>query len=138
MMGKINHWQCDFVVMGDFNEVHFASERHGSTFYASNAAKFNMRESHMDYGPTPFRLFHSWFLEQDFTFVAEDSWKNVMSIQTKSIREHGRRVLQDYLLEIDLHLDKRGGLMCVSLGGMKEKRKVRRMEQEERELEKRR
>ncbi|GKD75490.1 RNA-directed DNA polymerase, eukaryota [Tanacetum coccineum] len=33
-----------------------------------------------------------------------------MSIQNKSIREHGRRVLQDYLLEIDLHLDKGEGL----------------------------
>ncbi|GJT16327.1 hypothetical protein Tco_0875033 [Tanacetum coccineum] len=32
------------------------------------------------------------------------------SIQKKSIREHDRRVLQDYLLEIDSRLDKGEGL----------------------------
>ncbi|GKC79600.1 RNA-directed DNA polymerase, eukaryota, partial [Tanacetum coccineum] len=33
--GIINRWHGEVVVMGDFNEVCFASERHGSTFYAS-------------------------------------------------------------------------------------------------------
>nr|GEU77763.1 RNA-directed DNA polymerase, eukaryota [Tanacetum cinerariifolium] len=85
-----------------------------------------LKESHMDYSPTPFRLFHSWFLE--------DSWNNdgvhasnamilhknklkslkqtlkTWSIQKKSIREHDRRVLQDYLLEIESRLDKGEGL----------------------------
>ncbi|GJV48253.1 RNA-directed DNA polymerase, eukaryota [Tanacetum coccineum] len=197
IMGIINRWHGEVVVMGDFNEVCFASERHGSTFYASNAAEFNtfianshlidvplggysftwldkhaskiskldrfllsdglldlfpnlsdlifhrhisdhkpiiLKESHMDYGPTPFRLFHSWFLEQDFAYVVEDSWNNdgvhasyvmillkkklkslkqtlkTWSIQKMSIKEHGRRVLQDYLLEIDSRLDKGEGL----------------------------
>ncbi|GJW43510.1 RNA-directed DNA polymerase, eukaryota [Tanacetum coccineum] len=103
MTDIISRWHGEVVAMGDFNEVRYASERHGSTFYASNAAEFNMfivnshlneiplggysftwsdkyankmyhrpillKESHVDYGPTPFRLFHSWFLEDDFTFA---------------------------------------------------------------------
>nr|GEY36688.1 RNA-directed DNA polymerase, eukaryota, reverse transcriptase zinc-binding domain protein [Tanacetum cinerariifolium] len=92
------------------------------------------KESHMDYGPTPFCLFCSWFLEQDFTSFVEDSWNNdgghasnvmillknklkslkqtlkTLSIQKKSIREHDRRVLLDYLLKINLRLDKEEGL----------------------------
>ncbi|GJU53673.1 hypothetical protein Tco_1227387 [Tanacetum coccineum] len=47
------------VVMGDFNEVCFASERHGSTFYASNAAEFNM-----------------FITNSHFIDVPLDSWNN--------------------------------------------------------------
>ncbi|GJZ17478.1 hypothetical protein Tco_0553601 [Tanacetum coccineum] len=96
--------------------------------------QINMRESHMDYGPTPFRLFHSWFLEQDSTSVVEDSRNNdvvrasnamillknklkslkqtlkTCIIQNKSIMDHSRRVLLDCLLEIDLCLDKGEGI----------------------------
>ncbi|GKB37953.1 RNA-directed DNA polymerase, eukaryota [Tanacetum coccineum] len=35
-----------------------------------------LKEVHVDYGPSPFRLFHSWFLEEDFTSVLESSWNN--------------------------------------------------------------
>ena len=35
-----------------------------------------LMESHMDYGPTPFRFLHSWFLEQDLVSIVEDSWNN--------------------------------------------------------------
>nr|GEV94434.1 RNA-directed DNA polymerase, eukaryota, reverse transcriptase zinc-binding domain protein [Tanacetum cinerariifolium] len=41
MTGIINHWHGEVVIMGDFNEVRFASERHGFTLCASNPAKFN-------------------------------------------------------------------------------------------------
>ncbi|GJW50167.1 RNA-directed DNA polymerase, eukaryota [Tanacetum coccineum] len=41
MMRIINRWHDEVVVMGDFNEVCFVSERHGSTLYASNVAEFN-------------------------------------------------------------------------------------------------
>nr|GEU70047.1 RNA-directed DNA polymerase, eukaryota, reverse transcriptase zinc-binding domain protein [Tanacetum cinerariifolium] len=34
------------------------------------------KESHMDYGSTLFRLFYSWFLQQDLASVVEDSWNN--------------------------------------------------------------
>nr|GFB04850.1 RNA-directed DNA polymerase, eukaryota [Tanacetum cinerariifolium] len=35
-----------------------------------------LKETHVDYGPTPFRLYHSWFLKDDFHSVIEDSWNN--------------------------------------------------------------
>ncbi|GJW07020.1 RNA-directed DNA polymerase, eukaryota [Tanacetum coccineum] len=82
MMGIINRWHGEVIVMGDFNEVCFASEQHGSTFYASNAAKFNTLK----------QTLKTW------------------SIQKKSIRKHDHRVLQDYLLEIDSRLNKGEGL----------------------------
>ncbi|GKA09495.1 RNA-directed DNA polymerase, eukaryota [Tanacetum coccineum] len=192
MADIISRWHGEVVAMGDFNEVRYASERHGSTFYASNAAEFNMfivnshlneiplggysftwsdkyankmskldrflvsqgildlfpnlsglilhrnisdhmpillKESHVDYGPTPFRLFHSWLLEDDFTSVIEDSWNNdgiiapnpmillknklkslkqrlkTWSSEKKCIKDHDRKCLQDSLIAIDLRLD---------------------------------
>ncbi|GKF07822.1 hypothetical protein Tco_0042046, partial [Tanacetum coccineum] len=89
-----------------------------------------LKESHVDYGPTPFRLFHSWFLEHDFNSVVEDSWnsaeitssnamivlKNKLKIlkqrlktwsnEKRNINDHDRKILQESLLDIDLRLDK--------------------------------
>ncbi|GJX95423.1 RNA-directed DNA polymerase, eukaryota [Tanacetum coccineum] len=33
-----------------------------------------MRELIMDYGPTPFRIYHSWFSKKGFDKLVEDSW----------------------------------------------------------------
>nr|GEU42927.1 RNA-directed DNA polymerase, eukaryota [Tanacetum cinerariifolium] len=35
-----------------------------------------LKDAHVDYDPTPFRLYHSWFLEDDFQAVIVDSWNN--------------------------------------------------------------
>ncbi|GKA96727.1 RNA-directed DNA polymerase, eukaryota [Tanacetum coccineum] len=110
MAESINRWHGEVVVMGDFNEVRYASERHGSYFHASNAAEFNM------------------FI--DFISVIEDSWNNdgiyapnamillknklkslkqrlkTWSKEKKSIKDHDHKLLQDSLLEIDLRIDK--------------------------------
>ncbi|GJT02906.1 RNA-directed DNA polymerase, eukaryota [Tanacetum coccineum] len=191
--GIISQWHGEVVVMGDFNEVRYASERYGSSFHALNAADFNMfiansnlidiplggysftwsdkhaskmsnldrflvsqgivdlfpnltglilhrhisdhrpillKETRVDYGPTPFRLFHSWFLDNDLCAVVEDSWKNdgvydnnamvllknklkslkqklkTWSIDKKRSKEYNRKSLQDTIIEIDLRLDK--------------------------------
>ncbi|GKA39518.1 RNA-directed DNA polymerase, eukaryota [Tanacetum coccineum] len=40
--GIISRWHGEVVVMGDFNEVRYASERYGSSFHVLNAADFNM------------------------------------------------------------------------------------------------
>ncbi|GKA97469.1 hypothetical protein Tco_0825363 [Tanacetum coccineum] len=118
MTGIINRWHGDVVVMGDVNEVRFASERHGSTFYDSNAAEFNMfiTNSHLINVP----LEHSWNNDGVHASNAMILLKNKLkslkqtlkmwSIQKKSIREHDHRVLQDYLLEIDSRLNKGEGL----------------------------
>ncbi|PWA36133.1 peptide chain release factor APG3, chloroplastic [Artemisia annua] len=139
MTETLNRCHGEVIIMGDFNEVRFASERHGSYFHSLNAAEFNMfiansqlidiplggysftwsdkhaskmskldrflvsqgildlfpnltglilhrhisdhrpillKETFVDYGPTPFRLYHSWFLEDDFHSVIVDSWNN--------------------------------------------------------------
>nr|GFA80938.1 RNA-directed DNA polymerase, eukaryota [Tanacetum cinerariifolium] len=36
-----------------------------------------MRKLNVDYGPTPFRFFHSWFDMDGFDKMVEDSWKNL-------------------------------------------------------------
>nr|GEW98551.1 RNA-directed DNA polymerase, eukaryota, reverse transcriptase zinc-binding domain protein [Tanacetum cinerariifolium] len=89
-----------------------------------------LKETHVDYGPTPFRLYHTWFLEDDFHSVIEDSWnndgiyasnsmillKNKLNFLKQRLKEwssikrrnkdHDRKVIQDSLIEIDLRLDK--------------------------------
>ncbi|GKC98504.1 RNA-directed DNA polymerase, eukaryota, partial [Tanacetum coccineum] len=162
----INRWHGEVIIMEDFNEVRYASERHGSIFHATNAAEFNtfianshlndiplggysftwsdkyaskmskldrpilLKESYVDYGPTPFRLFYSWFLEQDFSFVVEYSWNNdgvtdtnamillknklkslkvrlkAWSTEKKSVKEHDLKLLHDAIIDIDSRLDK--------------------------------
>ena len=72
----------------------------------------------MDYGPTPFRLFHSWFLEHDLNAMV--FLKNKLKIfkqklkawscQKRSNRDNDRRVLHDKLIEIYSRLDKGEGL----------------------------
>ncbi|GKC09431.1 RNA-directed DNA polymerase, eukaryota [Tanacetum coccineum] len=42
LIGIINRWHGEIIVMGDFNEVRNASERHGFSFHPLNTAKFNM------------------------------------------------------------------------------------------------
>nr|GFA67258.1 hypothetical protein [Tanacetum cinerariifolium] len=163
MLETLNRWHGEVIIMGDFNEVRFASERHGSYFYSLNAAEFNMfiansqlidiplgglilhlhlsdhrpillKETHVDYGHIPFRLYHSWFLEDDFHCVIEDSCnndgiyainsmillKNKLNFLKQRLKEwssikrknkdYDRKVIQDSLIEIDLRLDKGNSL----------------------------
>ncbi|GJX59710.1 RNA-directed DNA polymerase, eukaryota, reverse transcriptase zinc-binding domain protein [Tanacetum coccineum] len=131
----------EVVVMGDFNEVRFDSERYGTTFHASHVAIFNLfiEDSYLIDVPLGGYSF-TWSnkyaskMKHDCVLVVEYSWNhvavydsNVMvllknkfkflkqklkawSWQKKSIGENDCRVLQDKLLEIDLHLDKGGDL----------------------------
>nr|GEV25891.1 RNA-directed DNA polymerase, eukaryota [Tanacetum cinerariifolium] len=93
-----------------------------------------LKETHVDYDPTPFCLYHSWLLEDDFHSVIEDSWnndgisasnsmillKNKLKFLKQRLKEwsnikrrnkdHDRKVIQDSLIEIDLLLDKGNGL----------------------------
>nr|GEZ48051.1 hypothetical protein [Tanacetum cinerariifolium] len=66
-----------------------------------------LKETHVDYGPTPFRLYHSWFLEDNFHSVIEDSWNNDALREETKI---DRKVIQDSLIEIDHCLDKGNGI----------------------------
>ncbi|GJV74554.1 RNA-directed DNA polymerase, eukaryota [Tanacetum coccineum] len=44
-----------------------------------------MRELVVDYGPTPFRVFHSWFIKDGFEKLVEDSWKNSTFVEANNI-----------------------------------------------------
>ncbi|GJZ77185.1 RNA-directed DNA polymerase, eukaryota [Tanacetum coccineum] len=106
--GLINRWHGEVVIMGDFIEVRFASERYGTIFHASHANIFNLfiTDSHLIdvplggysftwynkhaskmskldrilYGLWPYSVLfiHFWFLENDFVSVVEDAWNNAM------------------------------------------------------------
>ncbi|GKA40196.1 RNA-directed DNA polymerase, eukaryota [Tanacetum coccineum] len=152
----INCWHGEVIIMGDFNEVRYPSERYGSSFHSLNAAEFNrfianshlidiplggysftwsdkpilLKEAHVDYGPTPFCLYHSWFLEDDFQAVIVDSWNNDGVVATNSMtllknklkclkqrlkdwstvkrrsNDHTRKSLQESFNEIELRIDK--------------------------------
>ncbi|GJT19173.1 putative ribonuclease H-like domain-containing protein [Tanacetum coccineum] len=94
-----NMWDGEVVILEDFNEVWSEQERFGSSFNSPGANAFNnfiatsglidlplgdrklsdhrpiiMCELNLDYGPTPFRIFHSWFNLEGFDSFVEDSW----------------------------------------------------------------
>ncbi|GKA08008.1 RNA-directed DNA polymerase, eukaryota [Tanacetum coccineum] len=43
--------------------------------YLSDHRPILLRESHFDYGPTPFRFFHYWFEMEGFSKIVEDAWR---------------------------------------------------------------
>ncbi|GJT03129.1 RNA-directed DNA polymerase, eukaryota [Tanacetum coccineum] len=43
--------------------------------YLSDHRPILLRESHFDYGPTPFRFFHYWIDMEGFSKVVEDAWR---------------------------------------------------------------
>ncbi|GKA35749.1 RNA-directed DNA polymerase, eukaryota, partial [Tanacetum coccineum] len=111
----ILNWKGEVVIMGDFNEVRYRSDIFGSMFNAHGANTFNsfivnaglkevslggtitldrflsdhrpilLRESHFDYGPTPFRFFHHWFEVDGFDKLVEDTWKDAPGIASNAM-----------------------------------------------------
>ncbi|GKB57522.1 hypothetical protein Tco_0913708 [Tanacetum coccineum] len=81
----------------DFNEVRYASERHGSSFHASNAAEFN-------------NFIVKSYLNDVSLGGYSFTWSNKYSIEKKSIKYHDRKLLHDSLIEIDSRLDKGASL----------------------------
>nr|GEX90644.1 hypothetical protein [Tanacetum cinerariifolium] len=123
----ISQWKGCVMIMGDFNEVREANERYGSSFNPRHADAFNsfidtsllnvvlekglpnhrpilLKLFEVDYGPTPFRFFHSWLEMDGFKDLVADSWKNdgVMKANesAKIKKEH-----QDTLSTIDHLID---------------------------------
>ncbi|GKA51661.1 RNA-directed DNA polymerase, eukaryota [Tanacetum coccineum] len=44
-----------------------------------------MREYVVDFGPTPFRVFQSWFTKNGFVKLVEDTWKNSSFVESNKI-----------------------------------------------------
>ncbi|GJW02619.1 RNA-directed DNA polymerase, eukaryota, reverse transcriptase zinc-binding domain protein [Tanacetum coccineum] len=79
MAGIINCWHGEVIIMGDFNEVRYPSERYGSSFHSLNAAEFNrfIANSHLIDIPA------GW--SNLYTAVIVDSWNNDGVVATNSM-----------------------------------------------------
>ncbi|GKE05811.1 RNA-directed DNA polymerase, eukaryota [Tanacetum coccineum] len=44
-----------------------------------------IRKSIVDYGPMPFRVFHSWFSKDGFDKLIEDTWNNAATVDSNKI-----------------------------------------------------
>ncbi|GKA60238.1 RNA-directed DNA polymerase, eukaryota [Tanacetum coccineum] len=149
LQSEISKWHGDVIIMGDFNEVRFKSDRFGSVFNAHAASIFNnfirssglaeinlggssftwchksaskmskldrflvsesflnkcpnvnaitlerflsdhrpilLRESNVDYGPTPFRFYHHWIEMEGFCKMVEDGWKDSTCDNSNAMR----------------------------------------------------
>nr|GEY21713.1 RNA-directed DNA polymerase, eukaryota [Tanacetum cinerariifolium] len=109
----MSNWKGYVVIMGDFNKVRKKAKRFGSMFNIQGADAFNlfisnagleevplaitldrylsdhrsilMCESHYDYGPVPFRVFHYWFEMKGFDKFAEEYWKEAPVAGTNAL-----------------------------------------------------
>nr|GEX28575.1 hypothetical protein [Tanacetum cinerariifolium] len=122
MLDTLNRWHED-----DFHSI-IEDSWNNDGISASNSMIL-LKNTHVDYG-----LYYSWYLEDDFHSIIEDSWnndgisasnsmillKNKLKFLKQRLKEwssikrrnkdHDRKVIQDSLIEIDLHLDKRNSL----------------------------
>nr|GEU93941.1 RNA-directed DNA polymerase, eukaryota [Tanacetum cinerariifolium] len=164
----IDSWDGECVLMGDFNEVRFEHERHGTVFNFQGANAFNsfitmaglidlplecysftwshksaskmskldrylnskgllvlfpsmlalcldrhlsdhrpilMRDLKVDYGPTPFRFFHSWFGKKGFDDLALKSAIKQWVIKDKQKSFATKLSIQKCLSDLDKKID---------------------------------
>ncbi|GJR41802.1 RNA-directed DNA polymerase, eukaryota [Tanacetum coccineum] len=100
----IQGWEGEYVLMGDFNESaskmskldrFLVSEGLHSMFPSLSALCLDknlsdhrpilMRELNTDYGPTPFRIFHSWFSLEGFDNLVKESWSKPVLAEKNSM-----------------------------------------------------
>nr|GFB75045.1 RNA-directed DNA polymerase, eukaryota [Tanacetum cinerariifolium] len=67
ILALVNRWNEETIVLGDFNEVRTEKERldHRPIF---------LNEIHTDFGPIPFRFYHSWLEREGFDSVVRQAW----------------------------------------------------------------
>ncbi|GJY56357.1 RNA-directed DNA polymerase, eukaryota [Tanacetum coccineum] len=107
----ITRWDGETIIMGDFNEVrsHIDPSHGWICFYlvdkslASKMRPILLRETSLDYGPSPFRFFHSWFSIEGFDSFVENAWKSLRVEEGKSSKEvlSNRTILLNDLQEIN-------------------------------------
>ncbi|GJS20507.1 RNA-directed DNA polymerase, eukaryota [Tanacetum coccineum] len=165
----INQWNGECMVMGDFNEVRCKEDRWGSTFLAQGACSFNsfisnaglnevqlegscrertpldhrpilLREMLVNFGATPFRLYHSWLSIPGFDQMITSTWNTLFFgfdsngmirfkkklqllkkeirkwvAEYKNIQSNSIRDVKNKLSDIDKLLDQGGVMMDVLL-----------------------
>nr|GEW78030.1 retrotransposon protein, putative, Ty1-copia subclass [Tanacetum cinerariifolium] len=160
LFSVVKGWKGDVIMTGDFNEVCFKIDRFGSIFHARDAEVFNdfisnsgleevsaitldrylsdhrpilLRESVVDYGPSPFKFYHHWLEVDGFRKFMEYTWNaapshnlnDISNLMLKlkflksKIKEwnstHSRSSkaaltgLMDELHELDIEIDKGSG-----------------------------
>nr|GEU41412.1 RNA-directed DNA polymerase, eukaryota, reverse transcriptase zinc-binding domain protein [Tanacetum cinerariifolium] len=72
---EIGKWKWEVVIMGDFNEVRYKSDRFGSVFNVQGHNVFNSFITNAGLKETPFRFFHHWIEMEGFSKVVEDAWR---------------------------------------------------------------
>nr|GEU98515.1 RNA-directed DNA polymerase, eukaryota [Tanacetum cinerariifolium] len=78
----INLWDGECIILGDFNEVRTENERFGVSLITGPFSCVNLL---LNYGPTPFRVFHSWFTKDGFNNLIADTWNNLSIMETNKI-----------------------------------------------------
>ncbi|GKE04860.1 RNA-directed DNA polymerase, eukaryota [Tanacetum coccineum] len=100
----IDRWDGDAMIMGDFNKTankmskldrFLVSKGLLASFpyllalcldrNLSDHHPILMRELSIDYGPTPFRFFHSWFNLDGFDKMVEDTWKSLATVDSNGM-----------------------------------------------------
>ncbi|GJS86962.1 RNA-directed DNA polymerase, eukaryota, reverse transcriptase zinc-binding domain protein [Tanacetum coccineum] len=70
--------------------------------YLSDHRPILLRESHFDYGPTPFRFFHYWFEMEGFSKIVEDAWRECPRDESNAmINMMGKAEIVNNLQSID-------------------------------------
>nr|GEW65887.1 RNA-directed DNA polymerase, eukaryota, reverse transcriptase zinc-binding domain protein [Tanacetum cinerariifolium] len=80
----IGNWDGVLIMMGDFNEVREASERVVEKGIPDHR-HFLLKETVVDYGPTPFRFFQTWLDMDGFQDLVVDTWKNDGIVESNSL-----------------------------------------------------
>nr|GEV80857.1 RNA-directed DNA polymerase, eukaryota [Tanacetum cinerariifolium] len=115
----LGRWNGDVIIMGDFNEVRRKDERWGSVFnqsavcldrHLSDHRPILLREILLDFGPTPFWFYHSWFSYDGFDEMVEKTWRSFSYFDTNRMIRFKKK-LQDLKSSIRLWVkDKRANL----------------------------
>ncbi|GKB43778.1 RNA-directed DNA polymerase, eukaryota [Tanacetum coccineum] len=70
----IDRWEGDTVIMALCLDRHLSDHR-----------PILMRETNYDYGPSPFRFFHSWFAMEGFNSFVETTWKSLNIVEPNGL-----------------------------------------------------
>ncbi|GJW40290.1 RNA-directed DNA polymerase, eukaryota [Tanacetum coccineum] len=70
----IDRWEGDTVIMALCLDRHLSDHR-----------PILMRETNYDYGPSPFRFFHSWFAIEGFNSFVETTWKSLNIVEPNGL-----------------------------------------------------
>nr|GEY43535.1 RNA-directed DNA polymerase, eukaryota [Tanacetum cinerariifolium] len=79
---KVSHTVSDYFVMirGVWLKIAITLER-----YLSDHRPILLRESHLDYGPTPFRFYHNWLEIEGFDKLVEDTWRDAYDVASNAM-----------------------------------------------------